>query len=46
MAVSNLIQGVIDATIQGENGIVGIGPYPLESELDADLINAGKESVT
>ena len=44
--VANHIPDSMDVTLQSENGMLGIGPFPYEDEIDADLINAGKQTIS
>ena len=44
--VANHVRADIEVWLQSENGMLGIGPFPTEDEVDADLINAGKQTVT
>src|SRR3982750_626796 len=44
--VSNYVPEDVDITLQSENGMLGVGPFPFDNEVDPDIINAGKQTVT
>ena len=44
--VSNFVPDNVDITLQSENGMLGVGPFPFDNEVDADIVNAGKQTVT
>jgi len=44
--VSNYVPETVDITLQSENGMLGVGPFPFDNEVDPDIINAGKQTVT
>jgi 3-oxoacid CoA-transferase subunit B len=44
--VANFVNNDIEVEFQSENGVLGMGPFPFEGEEDADLINAGKQTIT